>query len=66
MRMFVQDHGVPREQSIRKALAILLKAGIYSGGGGMVGDRPAIIVNAESVRNAVKALNKAGMRTVIE
>ena len=66
MRIFIQDHSVPPKEAARKALEILLRAGIYSDGGVLVDDRAAIIVDSKYVRNAAVALTKAGVRTVFE
>ena len=66
MRIFIQDHSVAPKQSVRRALDILLKAGVYADGGILIGDRAAVIVNSKYVRNAVVALTKAGVRTVFE
>ena len=66
MRVFVQDHDLPPEQSVRRALEILLEAGIYKvDGGGIFGDRALVLVDPAHVREAVAALNKAGLRAVI-
>ena len=50
-----------------KALDILLKAGIYAAaeGGGTINDRPLVLVDVAHVPEAVAALNKAGLRTII-
>jgi hypothetical protein len=65
MRIFIEDQSVPPKESVRKALRILLKAGVYSDGRVTIENRAAIIVNAESVRNAVEALNTAGVWVII-
>jgi hypothetical protein len=67
MRIFVQDDNTPAEQSVRQALDILLDAGIYSAeGGGTISDRAVILIDAAHVPNAIAALNKAGVRAVLE
>lgn len=66
MRVFVQDHKLSPEQSVRHALDILINAGIYTAeGGGTINDRALILVNAAHVPEAIVALNKAGMRVII-
>jgi hypothetical protein len=63
MRIFIQDHNASPEESVRQALDILIKAGIYSAeGGGTINDRALILIDAAHVPEAVAALNKAGMR----
>jgi hypothetical protein len=48
-------------------LDILLDAGIYSAeGGGTINDRAVILIDAAHVPNAIAALNKAGVRAVLE
>jgi hypothetical protein len=67
MRIFVEDDNTPAEQSVRQALDILLGAGIYSAeGGGAINDRAVILIDAAHVPNAIAALNKAGVRAVLE
>jgi len=67
MRIFVEDDDTPAEQSVRQALDILLDAGIYSAeGGGTINDRAVILIDAAHVPNAIAALNKAGVRAVLE
>jgi len=64
MRIFIQNHNASPERSVRQALDILLKAGIYSAdGGATINDRALILVNAEHVPEAIVALNKAGCRS---
>jgi hypothetical protein len=66
MRVFIQDHNLPPEQSVRQALEVLLKAGIYTvDGGGIFGNRALVLVDSDHVLEAVVALNKAGMRAAI-
>jgi hypothetical protein len=69
MRIFIQDHDSSPQETVRQALDIFYKAGIYSAGGGIIGDtihdRGVIIVDAGSVPEVVAALNKAGMRAAI-
>jgi hypothetical protein len=66
MRIFIQDHNSSPELTVRRALDILLKAGIYrTDGGGIINDRALVLVDPAHVPEAVAALNKAGMRAAI-
>ena len=63
MRIFVRDHNSSPELAVRRALSVLIEAGIYSAdGGGTLGDHALILVDAAHIPEAVEALNKAGMR----
>jgi hypothetical protein len=67
MRIFVQQDNTPAEQSVRQALDILLDARIYCAeGGGTINDRAVILIDAAHVPNAIEALNKAGLRALLE
>jgi hypothetical protein len=49
MRVFVQDHDLPPEQSFRQALEVLLKARIYTvDGGGIFGNRALVLCRFRS------------------
>ena len=66
MRIFIQNHNASPERSLRQALDILLKAGIYPvDGGATINDRALILVNAAHVPEAIVALNKAGMQVIV-
>jgi hypothetical protein len=66
MRILIQDHGSAADLVVRRALDILLEAGIYTAdGGGIFGDRPLLLIDATHVPEAVAALNKAGIRATI-
>jgi hypothetical protein len=66
MRIFIQGHNASPDESIRQAVEVLLKAGIYSAGGAAINDRTAVIlVDDANVPAAIEALNKAGMRAAI-
>ena len=67
MRILIRDPNASPELSVRRALDILLEAGIYSSadGGGTINDRALILVNAVHVPEAIVALNKAGMQVVV-
>jgi hypothetical protein len=59
MRIFIEDHNASPEQSVRQALDILLKAGIYSAeGGGIINDRALIIIDAAHLPEAIAALTQ--------
>jgi hypothetical protein len=65
MRIFLHHDASP-ELAIRRALDILLKAGIYSANGGAtINNRALILIDAAHVPEAIATLNKAGMRTAI-
>ena len=66
MRIFIRDPNASPELSVRRALDILLEAGIYSSadGGGTINDRALILVNAAHVPEAIMALNKQGCRSL--
>jgi hypothetical protein len=66
MRIFIQDHNSSPEQSVRQALDLLIKAGIYSAeGGGTINDRALVLVDAAHIPQAIAALKKAGMQTLV-
>lgn len=66
MRVLIQDHGSAPELVVRRALTVLIEAGIYSAhGGGIFGDRAVVLVDSEHVPDAVVVLHKAGMRAAI-
>jgi len=66
VRIFIQDHGSAPELVVRRALTVLIEAGIYSAdGGGIYGNRAMVLVDTEHVPEAVQALHKAGMRAAI-
>jgi hypothetical protein len=67
MRIFIHDHKASLEHSVRHAVDILIKAGIYSAaGGGTVNDRAFILIDAVYVSGAIAALNQAGMQAIVE
>jgi hypothetical protein len=66
MRIFIHDHNTSPELTVRRALDILIQAGIYTtDGGGIINDRALVLVDPAHVPEAVAALNKAGMRAAI-
>lgn len=65
MRIVIQDHGSAPELIVRRALTVLIEAGIYTADGGIFGDRAITLVEAEHVPEAVAALHKAGLRAAI-
>jgi hypothetical protein len=67
MRIFIRDGSISPDRSVRHALYILFKAGIYSAeGGGTVSDPAAVLVDAEHASEAFAALSQAGMRAIFE
>jgi hypothetical protein len=66
MRIFIRDHNSSPELAVRRALSVLVEAGIYSAdGGGTLGDQALILIDAAHIPEAVGALTKAGMRASV-
>jgi hypothetical protein len=69
MRIFVQSANADGSaiQAVQKACAILQEASIHSArGGGMINDRPFVLIDARDVPEAMAVLRKAGVRAVME
>ena len=69
MRIFVQSSNVGGSaiQAVQKAFAVLQEASIHSAcGGGMINDRPFVLIDAQDVPEAMVVLRKAGVRAVVE
>jgi hypothetical protein len=69
MRIFVQPSNVGGSgvQAVQRAFAVLQEASIHSArGGGMIHDRPFVLIDARDVPEALAVLRNAGVRVVVE